>query len=88
MDKALVGAYWFQVVGGQENFTSYPVNWQLKLIGHPLTHISRAMESAMETKPKMVIQIKKRGNSPQAKKEYRLTPEGIKYVKAMFAKAQ
>lgn len=84
-DKALVAAYWIQEVDGKAEWGANPVNAALKNLGHSLSHISRAMSTNMKQKPQLIIQLKKAGNTQQAKKTYRVTEAGKSAVKAMLA---
>src|SRR5260370_24539868 len=40
-ERVLVAGYWKQVVEGAQDFESYPVNQQLKNLGHPVSNITR-----------------------------------------------
>jgi hypothetical protein len=81
----LVAAYWVQVHGGQETWGAQQLNKELKNLGHGLTHIAQALSSNMNKQPKRVIQLKKSGSSQQARKTYKVTTEGIKFVQKMLA---
>jgi hypothetical protein len=87
-NKVLVAAYWTQVVEKAEDFESYPVNQQLKNLGHPVSNITRALDTMQAQSPRLVRQTSKSGSSKQARKRYRITREGIKYVQAMVGRAQ
>lgn len=84
-DKALVGAYWAQVVQGQAQFGSQSVNTELKNLGHGLKRINDALASNIAAKPALVLQVRRSGNTAQARKTYKLTNEGIKAVERMVA---
>jgi hypothetical protein len=83
-DKALVAAYWIQVHEGNEQWSSSSLNSQLKNLGHPIANITTALDANMDRQPKRVIQLKKSGNSQQARKTYKLTTEGVRVVKQML----
>lgn len=84
-DKALVAGYWLQVCQGAENFTGQSVNNELNHLGHKVANITAAMTSLNETKPQLVLQLRKSGKSQQARKTYKLSAEGIKRVKDMMS---
>jgi hypothetical protein len=83
-DKALVAAYWAQVVLGHEGWQSRAVNADLKHSGHGIGNITRALQMSIEKKPQLIIQLKKSGTSQQAIKTYKLTTEGVTYVKGLI----
>jgi hypothetical protein len=84
-DRVLTVSYWLQVVEGAEDFESFPVNKHLKNLGHPVSNITRALESLIAQTPRLVLQTSKTGSSKQARKKYKVTREGIKRVQAMLA---
>jgi hypothetical protein len=84
-ERALVGGYWFQVVRGQAEIESLPINKELRNLGHPISTINRAFDSLIKRKPQWAIQLKKSGKSQQARKKYRLTTSGITQVDKMIA---
>ena len=84
-DKALVGAYWAQVVQGNSQWASQGVNTELKNLGHGLKRINDALASNIAAKPALVLQVRKSSNSAQARKTYKLANEGIKAVERMVA---
>lgn len=83
MDRALVAAYWFQVVQGATGFGSFVLNKELKNMGIGIGNITDALSSAEAAKPALVMQTAKSGKSRQARKTYKLTTAGIKYVDTM-----
>lgn len=84
IDKALVAAYWFQVVQGANGFGSMALNTELKNMGIGIPNITDALSSAESAKPALVMQTSKAGKSRQARKTYKLTTAGIKFVQAMI----
>lgn len=82
MDKALAAAYWVQVIQGQESWPSAILNKGLKDMGHAIPAINRALDNAMSRRPSLVIQLKKAGTTQQGRKVYKLTTEGVKYIRA------
>ena len=83
-DKALIAAYWFQVIQGSSGFQSQQLNTELKNLGHGLSNVTDSLGSAERAKPTLVMQVNKSGKSKQARKTYKLTLAGINYVKAMI----
>jgi len=85
-DKALVVAYWIQVIGGSEDWESQTVNTMLKNLGHGAANITDALNTLIDQSPRLVIQTRKSGTTKQARKRYRMTTEGVKKVKSMLSK--
>lgn len=83
-DRALVGGYWFQVVQGQETFTGYQVNNELKNAGHGIGNITDALTTLQRRTPAQVRQTMKSGRTKQARKTYKLTVAGVRAVEAMM----
>jgi hypothetical protein len=79
-EKAITVGYWFQVCNAQENFTAQDVNGTLKHMGHGVGNITDAFNSAKDRKPALVMQTQKSGTSKQARKIYKLTTAGIRWV--------
>ncbi len=84
MARALVGGYWIQVQGRQQTWDSFNVNKLLKDVGYGIDSISHRLTDAQSQKPALVRQTSKSGKSRQARKKYRLTRAGIKYVQDML----
>lgn len=84
-DRVLAVAYWIQVVEGVEDFESFPVNRHLKNLGHPVSNITRALDSMIAQTPRLILQISKSGRSKQARKRYKITREGIKRVQVLVS---
>jgi hypothetical protein len=84
-DKAMVAAYWFQVLQGQQDFDSFTLSKELKHLGHPSTNITRDLDALIGRTPRLVIQTRKLGTTKQARKQYKLTHEGIKAVERMLS---
>lgn len=84
MARALVGGYWLQVQGGQQTWDSFNVNKLLKDVGYGVDSISHRLTDAQNQKPALVRQTSKSGKSRQARKTYRLTQAGIKFVENLL----
>lgn len=83
--KALVGGYWFQVCEKQGGFDGQTVNTALKHLGEGVSNITAAMSALADRKPALAMQVKKKGTTRQARKQYRLTTAGIEAVERMVA---
>lgn len=82
-EKALVVAYWLQECMSQEEWEGFAVNTELKHLGHGLKNVTDALNSLIEHKPQLVVQLRKSGKTKQARKRYKLTAEGIRKVRLM-----
>jgi hypothetical protein len=80
LEKALTGAYWVQVVQGASSWQSQQVNNVLKDTGNGITSIVDAFDSAQSKTPALVRQMAKSGKSRQARKTFKLTSAGIKFI--------
>lgn len=87
VQKALVAGYWVQVIGKKPSFQSQELNKELKHLGHYLSHITDALDGLIAVKPQQVLQLKKAGNTRQARKTYKLSVAGINAVREMLGKA-
>lgn len=78
-ERAVAAAYWLKL-GGVPQFQSAEINLMLKNLGHGVGNITDALGAAIKEKPSLIIQIKKSGNSRQARKIYKVTDAGDKWV--------
>lgn len=83
--RALVGGYWFQLVNGRPTFTGQEVNKELKHVGQEVGNITDAFTALIGEKPSLALQVRKGGRTKQARKQYKLTTEGIKRVRGMIS---
>ena len=83
-DRVLVAGYWFQVLKGQGELESQALNKELKQTGHAVTHMPHALDDLMKAKPRLMIQLKKKGTTRQARRKFKLTTEGVKKVRGML----
>ncbi|WP_153134699.1 hypothetical protein [Paraburkholderia agricolaris] len=83
-ERALVVGYWLQVCQGAENFTAASANKELTHLGHKVANITDAIDSMKNQKPMLILQLKKSGNSRQARKLYKVSHEGVKRVEGMI----
>lgn len=82
--KALVVAAYLQVKSGLSSFTAFEVNKELKNLGHGSSHISYNLQICIDKKPQLILQLRKEGKTKQAQKKYKVSGEGIKFVKSMI----
>lgn len=87
-EKALVAAYWFQVVLSHEELDGFLLNKELKNLGHQSSNITRDLDALMSRSPRLILQTRKEGSSKQARKRYKLTREGIRAVEKMLSTNQ
>jgi hypothetical protein len=87
-ERALVCGYWIQFLQGQVDFTAQAVNSELKNLGHGVSNITNAFSALIAQRPSLVMQVRKDGNTQQARKKYRLTSEGKKFVEAKFREVE
>jgi hypothetical protein len=83
-ERVLVLAYWLQVVENADEFESFQVNKNLKQLGHPVSNITRALDSMISQTPRLILQTSKSGSAQQARKRFKVTREGVKRVLAML----
>ena len=86
VENALIAAYWFQAIQKHAELDSQQLNSALKNLGRPSSNITRDLDSLMTRSPRLVIQVRKDGNTKQARKRYKLTTEGLRSVERMLAR--
>lgn len=87
-DRALLAAYWAQVVDGGDGFDGYTINNMLKNMGYGLSNVTTTLASLMNQKPALVLQVKKSGQTKQARKVYRVTREGENRAERMIMREE
>lgn len=87
-DRALLAAYWAQVVDDSDGFDGYTINSMLKNMGYGLSNVTTTLASLMNQKPALVLQVKKSGQSKQARKLYRVTREGENRAERMIRREE
>ena len=85
--RVLTAASYLQEKEGKSELTSREINHELTNLGHPSTNITRDLSNLIARKPKLVIQTRKDGKSQQAQKRYKVTTEGMKFVRELIANA-
>jgi hypothetical protein len=83
-ESVLVGGYWFQFVRGESDLDSLSINNALKNLGHGVSAINHSFDSLKEQKPALAMQLKKAGSTKQARKKYKLTEAGKRFVEGMI----
>jgi hypothetical protein len=81
-ERALVAAYWIQVLQQKTPFSSLELNKLLKDLGHGVSSINGAMTANIKKKPALMLQVSRSGSAKQARKKYKLTDAGKKWVDA------
>lgn len=84
-DRALVAAYWLQTSADASSVDGFSINRELKHLGHGLGNVTRAIDGLKAAKPALMIQLKKSGKSQQARKEYKVTAAGVKYIEGILS---
>ena len=85
-EKALVVATYLQIKKGLSDFSGLEVNKELKDLGYASSNITDAFDVCINKKPQLILQLRKEGNSKQARKKYKVSNEGIKLVRTMLNK--
>jgi hypothetical protein len=57
----------------------------LKDLGHGVGTINKAMSTNMKKSPALILQVSRSGSTQQARKKYKLTDTGKKWVDARLA---
>lgn len=86
-EKALLAGYWLQVCQGQDRFKTSSANTELIGAGYRLSNVSDAFVRLERRKTPLVIQAGRLGRGKRARKMLKLSPEGIRAVEAMLARA-
>lgn len=80
MARVLTIAYFVQILSGQPDWDSLTVNNELKHLGYGVSNITKVLDRLIGKKPQLVIQTRKSGSTRQARKRYKLTREGARFV--------
>ena len=81
-ERALLAAYYLAEVRGETHMTSQGINGELKEHGLAVSNITRAIDTNLKARPPLMRQTRKLGRTRQARKEYRMTSEGIEAVRS------
>lgn len=80
-ERVLVAAYWVQEIQGEDTFQSASLNKLLKDLGHGVTSINKLMSANIDQRPSLILQVRKSSSAQQARKTYKVTDAGKKWVK-------
>ncbi len=83
-EKALAAAVYLSSKRNMSEVSSAQVQKELKLIGERVSNITQAISALV--KKKLIMQLGKEGNSQQARKKYKITPEAVRMVGEMLKK--
>ena len=84
-ERALVAGYWFQQIQSKPELDGFLLNKELKNLGYPSNNITRDLDTLMKQSPRLITQLRKEGKSQQARKTYKLTSEGVRFVQNKLA---
>lgn len=87
LEKAITAAYWEQVIRGRSEWQSQTINKELRDLGHYVTSINKALASGMQRKPALVLQLRKTGAAQQGRKTYKLSTEGLKFIRGRIGQS-
>lgn len=87
MERALAVAAFLHTTKGKTDLGSQEINNELKHLGYASSNITLALTRAMEVKPQLMHQTRKEGTSQQARKKYKITSEGLRYLQAKISKS-
>jgi hypothetical protein len=77
---ALLAAYYVTKYGDGPDVTGQAMNSILKHHGKGIANITSAVDTLLAMDPALMLQTKKTGTSAQARKTYRVTTVGLKFV--------
>jgi hypothetical protein len=87
-EKVLVVAAYLQEKLDLQELGGRRINTELKRMNQGVKNITAAISSLTKKKPALMSQNKKEGASPQAKKKYHVTEEGVKKVNEALPKGR
>ncbi|MFN7120226.1 MAG: hypothetical protein ACK4TA_25780 [Saprospiraceae bacterium] len=83
-EKALTAAVYLSAKRNMSEVSSAQVQKELKLIGERVSNITQAISALV--KKKYIMQLGKEGDSQQARKKYKITPEAVRVIGEMLKK--
>jgi hypothetical protein len=86
--KALIVAAFLQEKNKLQDIGGQQINKELKHLGHGASNITADISSSINQKPQLMIQTRKEGTSQQAKKKYKVTTAGLKFVKSLISNGE
>ncbi len=84
-EKALVAAYWKAKVEATPQFGSQELNKLLIDLGHRVLNITDALSASIQEKPALILQVRKSGSSRQARKTYKVSDAGLRWVESRLS---
>jgi len=87
-EKVLVVASYLQEKSELQELGGRRINTELKRMSQGVKNITAAISSLTRKNPPLMSQTKREGSSPQAKKQYRVTEEGIRRVNESIKKGR
>lgn len=87
VDRVLIVAAFLQEKSQKESLSGFEITEELKHLGYPLSNITSTIGVLMTRRPQLMIQTRKSGKSKQARKEYKVSKEGINFVNNMINRA-
>ncbi len=87
-EKVLVVASYLQEKLNLQELGGRRINTELKRMNQGVKNITAAISSLTKKAPPLMSQNKKEGSSPQAKKKYHVTEEGVKKVNEALQKGR
>lgn len=85
-EKVLTIGCFYQINRGYDDLNAADLNKELKHLGYRVSNVTVSISLLMKKKPALMIQTRKEGNSKQARKKYKVTQAGIKYVEKLLMK--
>ncbi len=79
--KILLAAAYLQEKLNFEEISSFDINSRLKKMGYGVPNISSSLNSLLNKEPPLMVQIRKAGDSKQAKRKFRVTEEGLQLAR-------
>jgi hypothetical protein len=86
-ERVLGVAAYLQKKNSDIELNGYAINKELKQAGYGVGNITVAMSRSVNARPQLITQLRKDGKSKQAKKTFKVTYEGLKWVENRLAKS-
>lgn len=83
-ERILLMAAYLQERHGFKEITSYDMNFRLKRIGHGVSNISSSLNSILNKKPQLIIQMEKEGTAKQKRRKFKVTVEGLRVARGFL----
>ncbi len=85
--RILLAAAYLQEKSGFTEMSSYDINSRLKKMGYGVSNITTAINGLLNKKPPLMQQLRKEGDTKQAKRKFTVTEEGLKKSKTYLKSA-